>query len=404
MSKTKNIVINQLVKEVIHRPKSKDGFVLYVKTADSIDTSIDFVGEKGAEASAIYREQSKLNFNSASNIRKLWIYGDGACIQYYTSPITRGESRAPRFQIHSYIGDNLFKIAESVLTYQQKYSEYMMEKAINNKAVEPDRYVLTGNFMGIFANPWVMSNIEEIYIDWTFFMSEDVSPFFPQYSNYESYVQFMQKVYPCQEVKSHCLSDYLVQCCSGGTKNIRNRFPRLRTIAMISNLSDIMKGEITTQKTSLTNIEENKITWYELNRDILGGSSSFVILDDLSSDLDKLNTNFVVREQNYRFDYEVLKPSFASYLTKVEDYKRMQKYSNNSSNANSDILSNIELSELEQRLVAIEQEFGESTLKNVMLCSINGMQLSVSEIKSIMETISKPNRKRLATMVGLEID
>lgn len=394
--------LNQIIKSAMHRPLSSTGYVLYPKVEGCTNSD---EGETQAEKDPHYIAQSKSNYNSPTNIRKLFITGDSVTIQYYTPMITKSNNGTHQKSVSYKPEDNLFKIAASMLNYSQSYSQYLMEKTINAKAVEPDNYVVTGNGLGVISNPWVCSNIEEIYFDWTILLSQDVQPYFNGLCSYKDLYNFLSKTAKPDEIKTEQIIKYFSAFNSGGIKDLRKRYPRLRTIAMISNLKDVMEHpQMKMVDLKFANIEESKMTWYEVNKKLVAASNSVVYLGDLTNNIPRLNTEFTVKSSIYKFDSDKLNGKVERFKTLIADYKRQKEYGGSTDSKEDEEELNLEAPNLETQLLEIESKYGAKTLKNVLIYAVNGSELKTTELKNLLRQFTKPNRQRLASLIGLKID
>ena len=167
--------INSIINKAMHRPTSKDGFILYGKRPE-YKADNNFEGDTAAESSAAYLETVKNNYNSPTNIRKLFITGRGVGVQHYSAMILAQANQAVRYKFYPYAnGFNLFEIAASQLTFSENLNQLQIEKAINSKINKTlSNNIVDGNFLGVVANPYTCNNIEEIYLDWTFLLTTDV--------------------------------------------------------------------------------------------------------------------------------------------------------------------------------------------------------------------------------------
>ena len=394
--------LNSLYKKAMHRPMTIDGFALYTK-ADGYSGTVE--GESQAEQSEHYRKHCNSTYNSPTNIRKVFITGKGVAVQYYAKPISANNNGThwsfSTFDEHF----NLFDTAFKMLTYQSDLAKYNMSKATGMKCEEPKRYKIDGNGIGIISHPWVCSNIEEIYFDWTMLMSAEVAPYFKDFCTASAYQAFISKEEPVIEQNYSGIQSFFEMFNMGGTRNIRKRFPRLRFIAMISRLQDILDNTQLTRKIDLVfrNLEESKHTWYEVNRSAIEQSGSTVLYCDLSNTLQFPNKEFIVKAYQYKFDFDELDGIIKAYIVKINDIVRA-KYGSIAENneAEAEDSEDFEYNEIEKRCIEIQQTSGDNVLKNSVLFALKGSGIKVSEFKNIVEQFSKPNRLKIAKMVGLK--
>lgn len=396
--------LNQIIKKAMHRPISSDGFVLYPHIPGYNGSEL---GETQAEQSEIFKNTSVNNYNSPTNIRKVFITGSKVIVQYYSALVSKGAQTTPKWHVTEFPSDdNLFKVANEIFTYGRRYNEYMGEKSINANAKEPDNYTVEGNGIGVIANPWVCNNIEEIYFDWTMLISSDVAPYFSNICTPEMYTSFITKSTQAQETASSQIIDFFSAFNSGGIKDLRKRYPRLRLIAMISNLEDVL-GHPSMVKVdqSFSDLEAAKQTWYEVNRELIGASGSLVLLGDLRNGLPKLNKEFIIKDNTYKFDYEKLKGEIERYTRKIDDYTRQQMYGTSSEEETTEQDTAVgEMTELEALLVDIETRYDSATANKVLQFAVAGSKLSSQDLKRVFMEMTKKNRSRFASVINLKLD
>ena len=408
MAKAKiNKNLNKIIKSAMHRPISKDGYVLYPKVPGYSGTE---EGETQAEQSEIFQKQSIGNYNSPTNIRKLFITGRGVVVQYYSAMVTSGSQTTPKWKETEYKSeDNLFEVAKSMVTYSKEYSRYVADRSINpTSAIEPDGYTVDGKGISIISSPWTCNNIEEIYFDWTLLLSEETRRYFRQFGLYDvnSVLNtFLINPPQAKEIKDNSIITYFKDYNSGGIKDLRKRYPRLKLIAMISNLDAVLQHpNMVKVDQGFDDIEQGKLTWYEVNRNLIGQSNSLVILGDISADISKLNKEFIIKDTMYKFDFEKLKGVIERYTTKIDDYKRQKMYGTSEQVDNTaEEMLNDTTSDIEQKLLEIEQQHGEKVLKNALLYATMGCELSTADLQSIFKEFSRENRDRLANMIKLTL-
>lgn len=397
MAATKTVSLNRIISTTMHSPRTTNGYVLYPKV-DGYSGQLEGDMTK-AEQDPLYQLNSKTYYNSATNIRKLWITQSGVRVQYYGLPkYGNKKSMHTRIKKHS---ENLKSIAEEILKFSSKQSKYLMNKSIGIDGEAPIKYRVTGNCLGVLSSPYACNNIEEVYLDWSIFLSEEVAPYFPSMCNLKAIEAFYKKATTFREEQSSRLIEMLTAFALGGVKDIRSRFPRLRLVAVITNLDDIIHG----QKDKITdigfnNLEEEKLLWYDANKELIQQSNSMVIMGKLTSDLKRLNKQFTVKNSQYKFDDEILNPLVVSHIKKIEDSLRADTYGVNLDkdiNADGDTGSN-EMNDMVESLLA---EHGELGLKDILICTFDGM--GASEIREALNLIKRPNREKCASLIGFKL-
>lgn len=415
---------NQLIKKAMHKPITKEsGYVLYAKVDGYKGTEErDSQAEKDAE----YIKASVNNYNSPTNIRRLFITGSGVTVQYYSSIVKHGKQDSSKWAV-SKLGENsnMFEVAKKMALYDQALNQYNLEKAVNSKAVEPDKLIVEGDVIGSVTGTWVCNNIEEVYFDWTAFLSDDVKPYFQDMCTYENYMSFINKSTQYTEINDkQRLMEFFSAFNSGGVKDLRKRFPRLRTIAMISNLADILdhkavikrstdfidKNINTLKQTSnklyengmynkYVKVSESMFTWFQMNKALIQASNSIVLMCDLSSDLKKVNTNFILKDNIYKFDKEKLKGVIKSYEEQADAFKRIAKYGYSDEDASKeDDNDTVEITNaLEILIKEIEKrENGEALLQNAFKYATMGSGVNKAGREEAFKDITKKTRNHYA--------
>lgn len=399
------VSIDRIIRNAMHAPRL-GAYGQYIAYPNINGYNENTERNTQAEQDTAYVTGCKTTFNSPTNIRKVFITGARVRVEYYATPIVKDKS-TKHFREKAYDSqDNLFNIAEKHLIYKEAYNAYCGEKMINPNAVEPDGYNISGNGLGAFANPYVCSNIEEIYFDWTILLSDDVKAYIPELMDNQKLYAMLNKQTTFSATESQSVLNLFEAFNSGGAKDLRKRFPRLRYIALISNLDDILtSGQAQHSDLEFNNIEESAITWFVKNAELIKQSNSIVIANDIGKDLDKINKNFIVKNNTFKFDDEKLKGIIDSHLTKVDDYIRKQRYgvATEDKSDNSDVVTNNSLinNELENRLIAIEEELGHAAVKNIL--TIVKTEFKVSEWKAVLSNFTPKNRKKYAEMIKLEL-
>lgn len=396
-----NISFNTIISKAMHRPISKDGDILYPKL-DSYKGEVE--GNSTAEQKQSYRIASEHNYNSPTNIRKLFITGKNVAVQYYAAP--KMQKNNGLYYIKKSLSNNIFEVVSKILTYNSDKSRYMMEKTINTKAVEPDNYKVTGSVIGVISKPYTCNNIEEIYMDWTFLASQEAGIYFPELYNSDTIQVLLNKQTKFTEMINDKMEKYFCEFNTGGVKDIRTRFPRLKAIGMISDLDDILEHpSMVILDRRFNNIEEQKSTWYAANRELIKQSQSIVLLSDLSKGIPRLNNNFKVKNTQYKYDKFVLEPLVEAYKKKLNEYELQKTYgaSKNSQQVEDEQEENtgIQITDEEKFIEDILNNQGEAVLKKVLLVAVNG--LTASQIKDILIQFTKKNRTKVASLIGLKL-
>lgn len=273
MSKNTLINLNQLITDMIHRPRI-NGFPLYKRVDESEQNEgKEFTAESRGEK---WVKASNKAYNSPGNIRRIFITHKRVIVHYF----------APVF------GDKNKSLS------RQANFPIDMEQVLISLMRGENKYRVKGTGLYAIYKPWVCSNVEEVYFDWTLLMSEEVNNM--GFGNLINYYNTIEKVgmmdgTPIKEIfKNECLR---------GVDGLRNRFTRLRCIGLISNLEEIYdiigKSE---------DRENDKFKLWVNNKYVIESvrnpqySVSLVKFDDVG----KYNSEMSIKDGIYQYDKDVL--------------------------------------------------------------------------------------------------
>lgn len=388
--------INYYINKALHRPRLKDGeneFIMYVNTDNASGTMENMESLKKAQQSAIYQKRSIDNYNSPTNVRKVWITGKRVAVQYYTTVKT-----AKKDGKHYYVKEmeiNLFDILKDQMQYNEKLNSYSMSKTAGEKVDKPDSGSIKGNPFSVFLNPYTLNNVEEIYVDYAVCLaSDEAKPYFYCLMSMLPQLMTSRTQYNC--VKNHELGQAFCNLTGIGSDALKKRFPRLRVIAMVSRLDEILMHQGNKNvdlEFKMSDIESKKVNWIDLNEHLIQTSNSFVMRTDIPHS--GLNTEFNVKDQQYKLDALFLKGLVAEYSQKVKDYSRQKRYGTTEKESE-DIIES-QMSEEEKLICSLD----EKKQANVLLLVLDGKTLQ--EKSRFFSNISKANRERLMKMAGLKV-
>lgn len=417
--KKHTVNINQIVYKELHRPQVTDGdsvFPVYTKVDGYRGNQYD----TKAESSMKYKNRAKTHFNSPNNIRKLYFTHNKIYIDYYKSPGVK-QLNLP-IQTQASLSTDLLDILPKMASYKSDMSKYMMEKNINPHAKGPDQYILDGNVIGVINQVYTCNNIEEIYFDWTYLFSSSMQQLLAS-SGLGALVgeSAMLAMLNGQQFSNNTLNksdiwksafinnafnkDEIVKVMNNPSK-LRDKYPRLKVIAMVNNLGDII-SQSTRSYSLMTELKNGGAdTWMVTNANLINNSGSIMIVT-LLGDIPKLNPKFVTQDNAYVFDKEFSK-WIDTYAKAIEAHARQVKYGtinpeeDSSTDSDSDILS---INEVEQRMLEIESEVGQEVFKKILIGTTKvGSQFKVVDLKSLFRTFTKSNRTRWAKVIGLTLE
>lgn len=416
--KKHTININQIVYKELHRPQVTDGdsvFPIYTKVEGYRGNQYD----TKAESSAKYKKRAATHFNSPNNIRKLYFTHNKIYIDYFKSPGVK-QLDLP-LQTQASLSTDLLEVLPKIANYRTELSKYMMEKNINPRAKGPDQYVLDGNVIGVINQVYTCNNIEEIYFDWTFLFSPSMQQLLANnglgvlvgeaaimgmlngkpFSNNQLN---KSNIWKAAFINNAFNKDEIIKIHNNPNK-LRDKYPRLKIIAMINNLGDIITQSVRSYSLMFELKKSGGTsTWLETNSDLVNSSKSIMIVTQLDG-VPKLNPKFVTQESAYVFDKEFSK-WVDTYAKAIEAHARQIKYGTmNPEDNEEDSTDDTNLNEVEQRMLQIESEVGPETFKKILIGTTKvGSQFKLAELRSLFRTFTKPNRVRWAKMIGLVLE
>ena len=237
--------------------------------------------------------------------------------------------------------------------------------------------------------------MEEIYVDYAVCLaSDETKPYFYGLMSMLPQLMASRTQYNC--VKNHELGQAFCNLTGIGSDVLKKRFPRLRVIAMVSRLDEILMHQGNKNvdlEFKMSDIESKKVNWIDLNEHLIQTSNSFVMRTDIPHS--GLNTEFNVKDQQYKLDALFLKGLVAEYSQKVKDYSRQKRYGTTEKESE-DIIES-QMSEEEKLICSLD----EKKQANVLLLVLDGKTLQ--EKSRFFSNISKANRERLMKMAGLKV-
>jgi len=407
--KYENINFNSILREGLHYPKTRNGTTLYTHMASFDNNALDGdYYDKKAESDPIYIEQSKQTYNSPTNIRSIFITGTKIYVRYYTGPVIKNKSNETYVarSIEKYNNNkNLFEIAKDIMYNEQKIAAFKAEKEVNPKA-ELKLYSAnntggTNNLLKALSCGWVASNIEEFYFDWTALLPNEVfSVIFPSICRTSELISmFVNNQNGNKLIESKKLKELIIRFNNGGVKNFNLRFPRLRQVAMISNLDNLLtdatKIMLGAPSSYGDNYTENKQTWFSRNQEVIrhyGGIVLYCTFEGLLED-------YKTKENVYLFDNERLKGYFERNKAKLKDSRRKFMLSQNGEGTVENDL-NVEIGPVESKLIQLEKELPPDVFKGILRVSTTGM--TVNELTEVFKVFSKANRDKYKGIINLK--
>ena len=388
--------ITTIIAQGINGPKI-DGIPLYSRIDGSQESGFSAQTNKSEK----WEIASKNTFTSPTNIRKVFITGNKIVVNLYKPAIIKGKPDTQGcWREFALTGDNnLRECAMKQLNYSQDSSRHFMEKQVNPKAEAPDKVTLKGSGLGSISRPWVLSNIEEVYFDYSILASET-------HRNSGLGCEELLRAYfegKRGYIQSDIILEMFLRANSADKISLRNRFPRLKCVGLISELSTILSVAHDKGKPGLDSIEDSIILWSkrETNIALIKQSNSLMSMAELKEDIQIYNTNFAIRDGIYRFDRDVLKDYFSDYERRVKDFIRAEKNKGAVQIQPEEIETGTraEKSELEKLLDNIAETRCIADAKSVLILSLAGA--TISEVNDIFGNMSSEGVAKYKALLNL---
>ncbi len=302
-NKITKINLNSLISEKINLPavnvNSKEEEKKYIPLYKRVDGEIDesvrkFRGE-------IWDKAVDKKYGSPSNIRRVFITYKGVYVHFY-QPVKGSSNQSLKRERRLEV--DLLAVRKDLLQGQNTYK-------------------ITGDVFSRFTTPWVLKNIEEIYFDWSVFLSPDIDNTLGLHAllNYG------------MGGNSNAMDDGMVKALIERTlfkgNDIQKQFPRLRCVGYLSNLENIY--HMVEDKTGTDSLEDIQKIWaVDLAvKAEFANPNSWVMLYYVPG-VAVLNKEYSVLTGIYTYDKEVLQPFFEKLCKRIDNIKREEHEKNRS--------------------------------------------------------------------------
>lgn len=301
--------LNKEIKNTIHRPKVNDT-ILYVPTESNAGEGIES-GVNRDELIKLGRQAQ--SYNSPTNIRKVWLTLGGVRVEYYKSPIVKGKADGLE---HKYA----FNRTDKILSYPMEVlSRYVIQPDNPRNPVESMTF--KGNILSFLQYPWVLSNIEEIYMEFPYMLTLENLEYLAAMLNDSvlgrKTVGFIYTLLGCEDsvqtqtgfYKSDIPAAMVYSSCgmrNGDIKSLRAKFPRLKYVGVIFKSSKKLFPDTRCAKDNIAHMPDNPNGYWlpyaaqGLKTSSLSFISTFENVDDV----------YRARPGIYKFDDEILLPYF----------------------------------------------------------------------------------------------
>lgn len=362
------INLDKLISSMIHFPKV-DGIPLYTR----VDNQIDEYIRSQLNKSPKWVEYSKRIYGSPDNIRRVFITYKGVYVHLYR-PVAGGKDK-------SLVRKTLFSPAFDVV-----YNDIMTSAMTGARS----KYKVRQYGLRALYKPWVCSNVEEVYFDWTLFLSEDIrnigfGDLLMYYKSGEKSVEPIKTIF-----EAACLSD--------GCK-LADRYPRLKCIGYISSLEEIYNA--IPIKPGADSLDDMMKPWYNNNvliEAVRNGSCNAAVYD--IPGVPKLNAKYSVKDGIYLFDRDVLKDYFLALEERIKQYQKGKRLSE-VEKQKEELIKKVKNTKSGLELLIDEIYAKEGAEKARLALRITFDGLKKSEIEAILNEMSTEGNERYRALLGL---
>lgn len=385
--------LDAIISKAIHRPAitaRPELPPLYARIGNESETTIDAAGLKDPT----WLAKAQTTYNSPTNVRRLFIGENKVYIQYYQPYISNGKSSGKYWIEFAYTGeDTINNMIDYVRTLPQRKHE-----AVVNNCKQPNNPTITKTGLGGLSNHWKMSNIEEIYMTPALALSLDNRTLLGKYADHLITIlsqNITNKVY-----KTDCALQMFVHANGSNIKNIRARFPRLRTVAFLTNIDMLMQqpGVRNLRDGLPVTVADLKVTWYK-HIDKLGLlNTCCLVYSDVPFEDKNPVLDFAIRSGIYRFDAEVLEKYAESYKSKALEIARLQRDKAQGQVKQGNPQEPTEKSDFEKILDQSFESDGQSVVSAALQLTLS--RVKTEDLNKIFDTFTSEGKAKYRQLVG----
>lgn len=301
MARTENINLDGIIAARLHAPRI-DKVPIYARVDGEMEkdgSSLETSGSKSEK----WVNAVKRTYNSPDNVRRVFITHKGVYVHMF-KPIYGLKSSSLKMGAE-------FKV--DILTVAGTMQQKQLGQATP--------YRVTGTGLGPLVRPWVCSNIEEVYFDWSILLSQDVNNF--------GFGDLLSLYGPMggQKMPTEIIKGIFERICLDRVKDLRTRFPRLKAVGYIPDLEQIYNGE--PDKPGTDSIEELKTVWVLRNTLAKAAMASSRATVWRVPGSPELNYNRSIKPSTYMFDRDVLDPYFNAMEARIKSHQRTERSQQN---------------------------------------------------------------------------
>ena len=311
---------------LIHYP-IVDGYPLYARLDSNIQEDMTSRTDK-------WKQAVEKVYNSPNNVKRVYFEQDRVYVEFHKSINNKGKSVELK-------GDN--------------YSE-MLSKG------ELDIGKSSGSYLTAIVYPWVCSNIEEIYFDWSMFISNDILNL-GLGNLLDQAIGNSRKPIEISTIQ-YLFTRYCMNTPSLDINEVKSRFPRLKVVGYARDLTSI-RQKINANRQFISKEDKHIKPWCAWGMDFKNavdrGEATLWLLPDANKHI----TKSITRDNTYRFDKEYL----------AEYFEKQQRTVHNP------VSNNPYTPQIEEMIERVLSEKGEKAVK--ILLRVGLSRASTEDIKEL---------------------
>lgn len=293
MAKIEIVNLDNIVANRVHSPRV-DGYPIYGR----VDGNMESGDGKTITKSERWLNKVSKCYTSPDNIRRVYITHRAVYIDLY-KPI---KNVSNSLRIERALKQDLSEVCSGLVSPAPGI---------------PPKYRVNGSGIAAISRPWVCSNIEELYFDWSIFLSYDIMNM--GFGNiYHDIILSQGGKGP---ISVNIIKQIFHRFCMGGVKDLKSRYPRLRCVGYIQGLDEVYKA--VPVKRGADSIEDFLNPWC-LNSIVKAAIKSNQATIWEIEPANKWILGRSVKSNIYTFDRDILEAYFNSLESRIKAYRRSE--------------------------------------------------------------------------------
>lgn len=284
--------LDSIIGKCVHRPissKDVDKYPLYKRNDGTFD------GGSGSTRSDAWKSAVERTYSSPNNIRRVFITKKGVYLHYYRPVVGDSSKETAKFYSYSSVNDKF------------------VPEELARRVLSGDNSLSISKFgFGAFKGMWSCSNIEEIYVDWTILLSDDIRAF--GLTGLLNTINSGKSGW--DDKMGYSLWQLFERSCLSSGEKCNKTFPRLKYIVYINRLDEVYN--MIKRKPGEESVEDMRNPWWKnpiVDRAV--NSANVYTARYIVPNVTKEYNNAYITRSFYSFDVEVLIPYFEDRKNKI---------------------------------------------------------------------------------------